>query len=268
MTMAIFRDDGSEQYDFLIVPNTCEQGPTMVSSTSIVPLIGSKLQTPSTRGLFRRDWLLGLLERSSRNAAATILIGRAGSGKTALAADFATNAIVHSWYSVDSTDADWASFQKYFRAALMPKPERRKSRVEEADELIFSSSPMELFADLTAAMELKGQNWPAVLVLDGVHHLYDCEWFDEFFLYLVPSLPHDSHVILISRSKPTAPVWRMRSKQVLNVIDEKLLAFSLAETSELFARRGLSKALASRAHSETFGRPAEVMTYLETVSTV
>ena len=122
---------------------------------------------------------------------------------------------------------------------------------------------MELFADLAAAMELHGETWPAILVLDGVHHLYDCEWFSEFFSYLIASMPHTAHVLITGRSKPPTPVWRMRSKQALNVIDENFLAFSLAETQNLFARDGLAKEAAKAVHTETFGRPADIVAYLE-----
>ena len=122
---------------------------------------------------------------------------------------------------------------------------------------------MELFADVTAALEIQGREWPAILVLDGVHHLYDCRWFEEFFTYLIASLPHTSHVLILGRSKPPMPVWRMRSKQVLNVIDEKLLAFSPSDTEELFALHGLTEDVAIGAHRATFGRAADLIVFLD-----
>lgn len=267
MTMAIFRDESGEPYDFATFSPFAGNVSAAVSP-SILPVLASKLQPPLTSGLMEREWLLGLMERSAKSSAATMLIGRAGTGKSALAAHFVKRFPEHSWYSIDSTDADWTTFQRYFRAALFPKGPHRKNRHSGNFEPTFSSTPVELFADLTAALELYEQRWPDVLILDGVHHLYDCRWFDEFFLYLISSLPHDAHVVLISRSKPTAPVWRMRSKQVLNVIDEKLLTFSLNETSELFSRHGLSRSVAARVHRETFGRPAEIMALLEASESV
>lgn len=268
MTMAIFRDDSSERFDVSMFPSYSVVSDQGISSAShsTVPLVGSKLRTPSINGYFERDWLIGLVERSAKDAAATLIIGRAGSGKTAVAAGYAAKIPEHSWYSLDSTDADWASFQKYFWAALMPDSRRKKSDLS-LTEPAYRSTPLELFADVAARMELRGETWPPVLVLDGIHHLYDTTWFDEFFSILVPSMPYTSHVLMTARSRPTAPVWRMRSKQVLNVIDEKLLTFSLSETKDLFARYGLSREQAATAHRETFGRAADIVAYIRSAST-
>lgn len=264
MTMAIFRDDGTEQYDFVIPQPASDHSPIASVKMPSLPLIRAKLRKPAVTRALDREWLIGLLERSVKNSAATMLIGRAGSGKTALAADFAERRQDHSWYSIDSSDADWNAFQRYFRAALIGSVEKGGRSKKYLHEIQYSPSPMELFADVTAALELHGKKWPSILVLDGIHHLFDCRWFDEFFAFLVASMPHSSHALILSRSKPPTPVWRMRSKQVLNVIDEKLLAFSAAEAEELFARHGLDRNAAIKAHSETFGRAADIIGLLET----
>ena len=269
MTMAFFRDDSSERFDlstFSTSSFVSDQGAALPSH-STVPLVGSKLRTPSINGYFERDWLIGLVARSAKDAAATLIIGRAGAGKTAIAAGYAAKIQEHSWYSLDSTDADWTAFQKYFWAALMPESCRRKRSELTLTEPDYRSTPLELFADIAARMELRGETWPPVLVLDGIHHLYDTTWFDEFFSILVPSMPYTSHVLMTARSRPTAPVWRMRSKQVLSVIDEKLLTFSLSETKNLFAQYGLGREQAATAHRKTFGRAADIVAYARSAST-
>ena len=159
MVMAIFREDGNDEYEFAIPTPDSEPTQSTTSFSSTVPLVRSKLQTPLVRERFDREWLIGMLERSRQNAAATMLIGRAGSGKTALATDFVTRIDGHSWYSIDSSDADWNSFQSYFRAALFNDNKRRRRSTkfgESRSELSIISSPSELFADLTAALELHG----------------------------------------------------------------------------------------------------------------
>src|SRR5687767_11200356 len=108
MTMAIFRDDDSENYEFAASVATSES--FEVSRTVEMPLIAAKLQTPVLPDGVDRKWLLDLLGRSMRNSAATLLVGRAGSGKTALAANFARDRSDHTWYSIDASDADWSSF--------------------------------------------------------------------------------------------------------------------------------------------------------------
>jgi len=268
MVMAIFRDDGTEQFEFAIPLTVGDSASTTASAPSTVPLVLAKLQMPAVREHLDREWLVGLLERSRKNSSATMLIGRAGSGKTVLAADFVKRTKDQSWYSIDSSDTDWTSFQRYFRAAVVRENGRRKRgrRSSVQAEAGFSPSPIELFADVTAALELSGQDWPSVIVLDGIHHLYDCRWFPEFFSLFVASIPHKSHAVMIGRSRPAAPVWRMRSKQVLNVIDEKLLAFSLPETQELFDLKGLDHAAAQKVHASAFGRPSDIMAFLESAS--
>ena len=100
---------------------------------------------------------------------------------------------------------------------------------------------------------------PLLIVLDGIHHLFDAEWFGEFFTLLLPSLPENINLLLLCRSKPPNPLWRLRSKQQLNVIDEKVLVFNLAETVQLAKRAGLEPDVAEREHAATFGRISKLL---------
>jgi len=59
---------------------------------------------------------------------------------------------------------------------------------------------------------------------------------------------------MMSRSAPPIPLWRFRSKQVLGVIDEKLLSFTCEEAEKLFKLYGLSKTKARKAQKDSFGR--------------
>jgi hypothetical protein len=68
---------------------------------------------------------------------------------------------------------------------------------------------------------------------------------------------------MLCRSKPPGPLWRLRSKQMLNVIDEKVIEFKLSETEDLFKRYGLSEALACAAHRPCYGRVARLIQFAE-----
>ena len=92
------------------------------------------------------------------------------------------------------------------------------------------------------------------MVLDDIHHIFDCEWFTDFFNTLLYSLTPDTHLLMLSRSQPPLPLWRLRSKQVLGVVDEKLLALTRQETEELLADYGLSKEETEKFYKESFGR--------------
>lgn len=255
MTMALSSDNGFDTYQWSESQSSHRDSGTR-SRTLALPLIDAKLRLPAeTKGVTRAK-LLEMLKRSSCGHAATLMVGRAGSGKTVLAADFARTVPECGWYSIDASDADWAVFSRYFQAMILGK--------ENGGGHSEGRGPLEMFADLLTRLEAGGHEWPALIVLDGVDHLFDSKWFTDFFAMMVASLPPYAHVLVLSRTKPPTPLWRMRSKQVINVMDERVLAFSLAETEKLFAlhgRRGRREAAA--AYKECYGRAGKLVRYLE-----
>jgi LuxR family maltose regulon positive regulatory protein len=94
------------------------------------------------------------------------------------------------------------------------------------------------------------------MVVDDLHLVYDAEWFVPFFGRLLPLLPPEAHMLLVGRSLPPTPVWRMRSKQTLCLVEEAELAFTPEEAAELFAVYGLSWREAHAALEQTRGRAA------------
>lgn len=222
-----------------------------------IPVIESKIRRPSVDGKPIQKRLMGAVKRSIRNHAGTMLVGRAGSGKTFLAANIATGVKGAAWYSLDAGDADWKVFQRYFRAVVLEKKERNNKDVPNA------RMPLEFFTDVFSALERRKSKWPRLIVLDGAHHLYDSDWFRDVFDQLITSLPAASHILITSRSKPPNFLWRMRSKQMLHVFDEKLLEISLKESEELFSKNGLSRADGRTAHCDSFGRAGKLMRILE-----
>jgi len=255
MTMAFFRDDPNTSFEFTDYTPVPGNAPDITPRSEPVPVIAGKLRTPVIDGILARKWLTELMQRSVENAAATMIVGRAGTGKTALAAEFVRGRSDVSWYTIDAADGDWRVFQTYFRAVVLGESAGKRPGGKAA-KVNFPNcdSPLDLFADVTAGLELQGENWPAIIVLDGIHHLFDQTWFGEFFDYLINSLPLGSHVVMLSRSKPPTPIWRLRSKQVLNVIDEKLLTFSLAEAEQLLAKYNARIDDVEAAVIESFGR--------------
>ena len=55
---------------------------------------------------------------------------------------------------------------------------------------------------------------PLVIVLDGIHHLFDAPWFGEFFTLLLSSLP-EIRICFFFAEQAADPLWRLRSKQQL-----------------------------------------------------
>jgi LuxR family maltose regulon positive regulatory protein len=93
-----------------------------------------------------------------------------------------------------------------------------------------------------------------LIVIEDLHLVSDSYWLVPFFTRLLPLLPSDVHVLITSRNLPPAPLWRMRSKQSLVVVDETTLAFTRTEAIALFDSYGLSPEQASIALDHTHGR--------------
>ena len=203
-----------------------------------------------------RTRLLDLIEQSRGAASATILTGRSGAGKTILAADYVRkSAAAVAWFDVDATDILFPVFLRYFTASIKcsrPKfdEEALSARAQAATEAEIPAIAEELVERLQVDCE------PLLIVLDNLHLIYDAAWVAPFLQRLLPLLPCESHLLILSRTLPPAPLWRLRSKQRLIVCDEATLAFTKEEAEELFLSYGLSTELAEKTWRTTHGRAA------------
>src|SRR5207237_10925713 len=75
-----------------------------------------------------------------------------------------------------------------------------------------------------------------------------------FVRWVVSVLRPAGRVVIRCRSVRLVPLWRLRSKQMLRVVDESELAFTLDETIALFASYGLGEEHARVAWRETSNR--------------
>jgi ATP/maltotriose-dependent transcriptional regulator MalT len=71
-----------------------------------------------------------------------------------------------------------------------------------------------------------------VLVIDDLHLIYDADWIVPFFHRLLLLLPAKTHMLILGRSLPPEPIWRLRSKQRLFVITEQMLALVIMELGQ------------------------------------
>ena len=223
----------------------------------VMQLILDKINAPVEASRVSRALLLSMLNESLTACSSTILNGRAGTGKTMLAADFARRCKRRvAWYKVDAADHELPIFFQYLIESI--RRERPDFGERALAPLIETATveDMPLLAESFIYELLEYSNDPLLIVLDDLHLVYDAEWFVPFFSRLLPLLPADAHVLITSRSLPPAPLWRMRSKQTLCVIEEGSLAFTLPEAKELFASYGLSRTEASAALKQVRGRAA------------
>jgi len=227
--------------------------------------IYEKIAVPQATPRVSRPRLLRRLMENLYSANATILHGRAGSGKTILAVDFGRNVgRPVAWYKVDATDNELRLFCEYLSAAV-----RRQRPAFNAAALVDLAATVnkhnaELLADAFVFQLAETKGEPLLIVIEDLHQIYDAEWVVAFFQRLLPLLPSDVHALITCRSLPPTPLWRMRSKQMLSVLDEEELAFTVEEAIDLFATYGLSEEHARAAWDSTKGRAATIAEFAAT----
>lgn len=233
-----------------------------------VKIIADKICAPATAEeeiatAVRRPRLFAHLEKSLAHFSATLLTGRTGTGKTALAADFARCGLERgdygavAWYKTETTDGEWAVFSSYFAESLKackkvsPSARTRKNLAR----LDRNQSVTDALAAEFAALR---EDKPLLVVLDDLHSVFDAAWFAEFFNALLGLPAPNVHLLLLARTPPPFPLLRLRSKHALDVMDEKLLAFTPDETVEFFKHYKLSQNAARFAHKSAYGRIAKL----------
>ena len=229
-----------------------------------VHILNEKLEIPQCAGLVERPRLIEKLERSLSHFAATLVSGRAGTGKTSIAAAYARTRKRTAWFTVESSDINWNVFASYLAASVLRVIGSKKA-VGDSLPAVTNSSPAAMatfLLNIVSELEIAEKDDRPLLVLDGMHHLFDADWFGGFFNILQPSLSQTADLLLLCRSKPPYPLWRLRSKQQLDVIDEKTLAFDQHETILLLKQVGRSQAEAVRIHAETFGRVSKLLPFI------
>jgi LuxR family transcriptional regulator, maltose regulon positive regulatory protein len=221
-------------------------------------LIHTKITIPDVPQHVSRQRILATLEESLNTHSSTLIIGRAGTGKTTSAVDFVQKCgRCVAWYKVDAPDAKFHIFLRYLVESVARELPgfglRLLTQVTPPSDEANSSKLAEIFVyDLQKHVE------PLIIVIDDLHLIYDADWVVPFFHRLLPLLPAEVHLLILGRSLPPAPLWRLRSKQRLCVIDEVSLALTLEEAEALYAVYGLTPQEAVAAWIKTRGRAAAI----------
>jgi LuxR family maltose regulon positive regulatory protein len=221
-------------------------------------IITNKVMIPEEIPRVRRHGLLATLRENLNSCQATVVNGRAGTGKTMLAADFVRSQSTQTaWYKVDAPDMSLSVFIEYLVASV--------ARVRPGFDGETLASQLQLSGEFNIpalaeayVYELERQAEPLILVIDDFHLIYDADWLVPFFHRLLPLMPADVHMLILGRGMPPAPLWRLRSKQRLFVITEQMLSFTQSEAEELFLGYGLSPEEANFALKQTGGRAADL----------
>ncbi len=224
-------------------------------------IVDDKLRVPDMSGLVRRPRLTSLLEKAKERAGITLMCGRSGTGKTVVAADLTSRYPNPAWYSIDPADADWRTFAGYLAAALCG-PSAVSFLCDKTIDEAGAAEIAEFIALCMRRAESDNENGCRLLVLDNLHHLYDADWFPDFFNQLILSRSAAVPVLMLCRSNPPLPLWRLRSKQMLNMIDESVLGFTQSETVSLCDRLGIPMERIAQAHLRSSGRISRLIAEL------
>ncbi len=221
-------------------------------------ILAEKIRVPDdASSIIARARLVAHVEKSLAQFSSTLVTGRVGTGKTTLAAEFAKQKDYGvAWYKIETLESEWKVFLAYLTESLRQSQADSElfQQIETADEIENSS----ITESLAARFALLETEKPLLVVLDDLHSVYDADWFSEFFNALLSLPAPNVRVLLLARAAPSFPIWRLRSKHVLDVVDEKLLAFTVAETVELFRGYGLSETAARAAHKRAYGKIAKL----------
>jgi ATP/maltotriose-dependent transcriptional regulator MalT len=234
-------------------------------NASSMRLLRDKLEIPATGDLIVRPRINALMERSMEQFPATLITGRSGTGKTAIAADLARKQPKTAWLTVESADAEWKSFAGYFAAAVTHDRSSTYQHPRSKGGENITQDEIAAFLIRIFTNRYVNPDEESLIVIDDLHYIFDAPWFETFFPLLLYSLPSNTHLLLLSRSKPPSPLWRLRSKQMLGVVDEKVLAFTLEETLQLFKSLGISVERAPSSLESSFGRISKLLTAAEQI---
>lgn len=200
----------------------------------MIKFIDTKLQRPDlSPNLIKRRRLIERL-RSNLSLSASFICAGPGWGKTTLAADFLNSVDVPAvWYDVDSTDSDIVVFIRYLvRAIQQAAPDFGNSTLNLVSSA--GSSRFDQLADLFLYELSESVQQELIVVLDNVHNTFSADWSAPVLYRILQLLPKNVHFILLARVAPPFTFSRMRSKQAMDQVDGRALAFSPGEVASLF----------------------------------
>ncbi len=204
-------------------------GPAGTAMSGQDALLATKLHVPQPRpGFVPRQRLVEALGEGLVRGR-VLVCAPAGSGKTALLADWARGSgWPVAWLGLDGGDSDPARFWRYTVAALDRARPGLAGRV--------GPLPARSFDGLVAALinELAADPGPdeVLLVLDD-YHLVDSGPVHESVALLLENLPPGLRVVVSGRADPPLPLARLRARGQLAELRAADLRFTLDEAAAL-----------------------------------
>jgi len=192
-------------------------------------ILSTKLfSSPAKNNLVFRAELNARLEQGLRGPLTTV-VAPPGFGKTTLLSTaFADGNIKRvAWFSLDEDDGEIVRFFSYIIASIRTlEPDSFQSA--ESSLKTGSPDPRDIVTSLINDwMECDFED--IVLVLDDYHYV-TTQPIHESIAYLIDHLPHNLHLVIISRVDPPLPLGRWRVRGQLTEIRADDLRFNQSET--------------------------------------
>lgn len=194
-------------------------------------ILSTKLfSSPAKNNLVFRAELNARLEQGLRGPLTTV-VAPPGFGKTTLLSTaFADGNIKRvAWFSLDEDDGEIVRFFSYIIASIRTlEPDSFQSA--ESSLKTGSPDPRDIVTSLINDwMECDFED--IVLVLDDYHYV-TTQPIHESIAYLIDHLPHNLHLVIISRVDPPLPLGRWRVRGQLAEIRADDLRFNQSETAQ------------------------------------
>jgi LuxR family maltose regulon positive regulatory protein len=215
------------------MPEPPEQASPKAGAGESGGLLATKLFAPRPQpGFVSRPRLLkGLDDGLARGL--TLVSGPAGSGKTALVADWARRGRRPvAWLSLDAGDNDPGRFWRHAAAAV----DRVRPGIARRVLPLLGPPPPSSFEGLVTALinELAAEpgQGEVVLVLDD-YHVIDARAVHASLTFLLEHRPPELHLVLTGRADPPLPLARLRARGQLAELRAAELRFTTEEAAAL-----------------------------------
>ncbi len=257
-----FHENSSENKALMLFDSSVPIGKKADSKSNFndFRLVSEKISIPDSVHNFTRARLNQLLSKQIEQFGNSLILGRAGTGKTSLAIEFTAKYERVAWFRIESTDSDWNAFSQYFISSfrgLLIASDFIQPTIS-ADQPI-DTKVLKFLELLSCKLEKIAQEKQILIVLDDIHNVFDAEWLEIFFKGLIDFQNPNVRILFISRIKPIFPLWRLRSKQKLGVLEENLLLFNMDEIEELFLSKGISNDEIKQIYKTSYGRISKII---------
>jgi len=170
-----------ESADCYVPTRRCASESETIAETTHFHLFKEKIRMPQTAETIHRPRLIAVLDRTLATFPATAIIGRAGTGKTTLAAEYIARSGKQShsaWMEVGPTEFNWQSFALHL-AASVAATNRADCLLPAAFNLSPEPLPDEIETFLSSILH-NDQCLTRLLIIDNLHYILMRPGFADF----------------------------------------------------------------------------------------